>query len=308
MQDVCYNVVVRRVKNKKELNNVYQIVTDSCCDLPYQVLEEINVDFLSMKIQLNGEELIDDLGKTFDYEKYMNELKGEAMPTTSQINVGGYLEFFRSYVEKKIPVLYVAFSSSMSGSYSSAMQAVELLKEEYENPEIYVFDTKAASVGEGLLVLAAARLKEEGKPLEEVLEWLNNNYLKVRSWVTVDDLKHLERGGRISKTSATLGSILSVKPIITVDEAGRLTNVDKVRGRNKSIQKIVDETIQSIVAPLEQTIYIAYAGDLESAEKAKKQLEEKIQVKNIVLYPLGPTIASHTGYGCIAIFSMGTSR
>ncbi|OJG93978.1 DegV family EDD domain-containing protein [Enterococcus thailandicus] len=283
-------------------------MTDSCCDLPYQVLEEINVDFLSMKIQLNGEELIDDLGKTFDYEKYMNELKGEAMPTTSQINVGGYLEFFRSYVEKKIPVLYVAFSSSMSGSYSSAMQAVELLKEEYENPEIYVFDTKAASVGEGLLVLAAARLKEEGKPLEEVLEWLNNNYLKVRSWVTVDDLKHLERGGRISKTSATLGSILSVKPIITVDEAGRLTNVDKVRGRNKSIQKIVDETIQSIVAPLEQTIYIAYAGDLESAEKAKKQLEEKIQVKNIVLYPLGPTIASHTGYGCIAIFSMGTSR
>ncbi|MDA3974301.1 DegV family protein [Enterococcus thailandicus] len=287
---------------------MYQIVTDSCCDLPYQVLEEINVDFLSMKIQLNGEELIDDLGKTFDYEKYMNELKGEAMPTTSQINVGGYLEFFRSYVEKKIPVLYVAFSSSMSGSYSSAMQAVELLKEECENPEIYVFDTKAASVGEGLLVLAAARLKEEGKPLEEVLEWLNNNYLKVRSWVTVDDLKHLERGGRISKTSATLGSILSVKPIITVDEAGRLTNVDKVRGRNKSIQKIVDETIQSIVAPLEQTIYIAYAGDLESAEKAKKQLEEKIQVKNIVLYPLGPTIASHTGYGCIAIFSMGTSR
>ncbi|MEA4828661.1 MAG: DegV family protein [Enterococcus thailandicus] len=287
---------------------MYQIVTDSCCDLPYQVLEEINVDFLSMKIQLNGEELIDDLGKTFDYEKYMNELKGEAMPTTSQINVGGYLEFFRSYVEKKIPVLYVAFSSSMSGSYSSAMQAVELLKEEYENPEIYVFDTKAASVGEGLLVLAAARLKEEGKPLEEVLEWLNNNYLKVRSWVTVDDLKHLERGGRISKTIATLGSILSVKPIITVDEAGRLTNVDKVRGRNKSIQKIVDETIQSIVAPLEQTIYIAYAGDLESAEKAKKQLEEKIQVKNIVLYPLGPTIASHTGYGCIAIFSMGTSR
>lgn len=287
---------------------MYQIVTDSCCDLPYQVLEEINVDFLSMKIQLNGEELIDDLGRTFDYEKYMNELKGEAMPTTSQINVGGYLEFFRSYVEKKIPVLYVAFSSSMSGSYSSAMQAVELLKEEYENPEIYVFDTKAASVGEGLLVLAASRLKEEGKPLEEVLEWLNNNYLKVRSWVTVDDLKHLERGGRISKTSATLGSILSVKPIITVDEAGRLTNVDKVRGRNKSIQKIVDETIQSIVAPLEQTIYIAYAGDLESAEKAKKQLEEKIQVKNIVLYPLGPTIASHTGYGCIAIFSMGTSR
>ncbi len=186
--------------------------------------------------------------------------------------------------------------------------AVELLKEEYEVPEIYVFDTKAASIGEGLLVLEAARLKKEGKSIEETLEWLEKNYLKVHSWVTVDDLKYLERGGRISKASATLGSLLSVKPIITVDKEGRLTNVDKVRGRNKSIQTIVNETVKTIVAPLDQIVYVAYAGDLESAEKAKRLLEEQIKMKDVKLYPLGPTIASHTGYGCIAIFSMGISR
>ncbi len=287
---------------------MYQIVTDSCCDLPYHVLAEEKIDFLSMNLQLNDQELVDDLGKTFNYDRYMNQLKNGAMPTTSQINVGRYLEFFRSYAEKQIPILYVAFSSGLSGSYSSALQAVELLKEEYEDPEIYVFDTKAASIGEGLLVLEAARLKKEGKSIEETLEWLEKNYLKVHSWVTVDDLKYLERGGRISKASATLGSLLSVKPIITVDKEGRLTNVDKVRGRNKSIQTIVNETVKTIVAPLDQIVYVAYAGDLESAEKAKRLLEEQIKMKDVKLYPLGPTIASHTGYGCIAIFSMGISR
>ncbi|MGM9904556.1 DegV family protein [Enterococcus hirae] len=287
---------------------MYQIVTDSCCDLPYQVLAEANVDFLSMEIQLGEQVLVDDLGKTFNYESFINQLRDGAMPTTSQINVGRYLEFFRGYVEKQIPVLYVAFSSGLSGSYNSALQAIELLKESYEDPQIYVFDTKAASIGEGILVLAAARRKKEGYSLEETIQWLENNYLKVHSWVTVDDLKYLERGGRISKASATIGSILSVKPIITVDPGGHLINVDKVRGRNKSIQKVVDETIRTIVAPLEQTVYIAYAGDLESAEKAKKLLEENIKMKEVKLYPLGPTVASHTGYGCIAIFSMGTTR
>ncbi len=150
--------------------------------------------------------------------------------------------------------------------------------------------------------MEAVRLKKEGKGIEETLEWLESNYLKVHSWVTVDDLKYLERGGRISKASATLGSLLSVKPIITVDKEGRLTNVDKVRGRNKSIQTIVNETVKTIVAPLDQIVYVAYAGDLESAEKAKRLLEEQIKMKDVKLYPLGPTIASHTGYGCIAIF------
>lgn len=283
-------------------------MTDSCCDLPYTYLEANDVDFISMTIQLNGKELVDDLGKTFDYDWFLQEIKTGGMPTTSQVNVGRYIEFFRPFVEKKISILYLAFSSGLSGSYQSAMQAVDILKEEYNDAEIYVIDTKAASLGEGLLVSEAIQLKVDGHSLEDILLWLSENKMTVHSWVTVDDLKHLERGGRISKAAAAIGGLMSVKPIIVVDKQGKLQNVGKVRGRSKALKKLADETVKEMIEPLKQTVFIAYAGDLKSAERVKTLIEEKIQVKEICLYPLGPTITSHTGNGCVAVFSRGEKR
>ncbi|WP_086445392.1 DegV family protein [Candidatus Enterococcus lemimoniae] len=286
----------------------FKLMTDSCCDLPYTYLEANDVDFISMTIQLNGKELVDDLGKTFDYDWFLQEIKTGGMPTTSQVNVGRYIEFFRPFVEKKIPILYLAFSSGLSGSYQSAMQAVDILKEEYNDAEIYVIDTKAASLGEGLLVSEAIQLKADGHSLEDILLWLSENKMTVHSWVTVDDLKHLERGGRISKAAAAIGGLMSVKPIIVVDKQGKLQNVGKVRGRSKALKKLADETVKEMIEPLKQTVFIAYAGDLKSAERVKTLIEEKIQVKEICLYPLGPTITSHTGNGCVAVFSRGEKR
>lgn len=286
----------------------FKLMTDSCCDLPYTYLEANDVDFISMTIQLNGKELVDDLGKTFDYDWFLQEIKTGGMPTTSQVNVGRYIEFFRPFVEKKIPILYLAFSSGLSGSYQSAMQAVDILKEEYNDAEIYVIDTKAASLGEGLLVSEAIQLKADGHSLEDILLWLSENKMTVHSWVTVDDLKHLERGGRISKAAAAIGGLMSVKPIIVVDKQGKLQNVGKVRGRSKALKKLADETVKEMIKPLKQTVFIAYAGDLKSAERVKTLIEEKIQVKEICLYPLGPTITSHTGNGCVAVFSRGEKR
>ncbi|OTN88802.1 hypothetical protein A5819_001294 [Enterococcus sp. 7E2_DIV0204] len=286
----------------------FKLMTDSCCDLPYTYLEANDVDFISMTIQLNGKELVDDLGKTFDYDWFLQEIKIGGMPTTSQVNVGRYIEFFRPFVEKKTPILYLAFSSGLSGSYQSAMQAVDILKEEYNDAEIYVIDTKAASLGEGLLVSEAIQLKADGHSLEDILLWLSENKMTVHSWVTVDDLKHLERGGRISKAAAAIGGLMSVKPIIVVDKQGKLQNVGKVRGRSKALKKLADETVKEMIEPLKQTVFVAYAGDLKSAERVKTLIEEKIQVKEICLYPLGPTITSHTGNGCVAVFSRGEKR
>ncbi|MHC5373078.1 DegV family protein [Enterococcus sp. LJL120] len=288
---------------------MYQIMTDSCCDIPYQILQEKAVTFIPMLVQMDGHEYPDDLGETFDYSKFLAEIQRGSQPTTSQINVGRYLEFFKGYVDQNIPVLYLCFSSGLSGSYQSALQAVEMLREEYDkDPQVYVLDTLAASLGQGLLVLKAAELRDSGLTLAEIVAELEKIKMTVQSWVTVDDLDHLHRGGRISKTAATLGGLMNVKPIINVDAAGKLQNVGKTRGRNKALQKVVEETTALIEHPEQQQLLLAYAGDLESAEKVKEMVLAQLPVKGLDLYPLGPTITSHTGYGCIALFSYGAVR
>jgi DegV family protein with EDD domain len=287
---------------------MYQIVTDSCCDLPYTYLKAENVPFVSMTIDLDGEELVDDLGESFDYVSFLEKIKAGSMPTTSQINVGRYCEFFRPFVEQGTPVIYLAFSSGLSGSYQSAVQAVSLLREEYSAVEIYVIDTKAASLGQGLLVREAVRLKKEGHSLADVVAYIEEKKMHVHSWVTVDDLQYLERGGRISKSAAAIGGLMNIKPIIRMDELGKLQAVGKARGRKKALLKVASETVAGITEPLEQTLLIAYAGAQADAEKVKELIEKQRQVADILLYPLGPTITCHTGYGCIAVFSFGKKR
>lgn len=287
---------------------MFQLLTDACCDLPAKVLDEVNVAYIPMMIDLEGKEYLDDLGQTFDYPWFLERLKENQQPTTSQINIGRYMEYFRPYVEKGIPVVYVAFSSGLSGSYSSSLQAVELLKEEYPEAEIYCVDTKAASLGEGMLVMQAATLQKEGKTALETVEWLETYKGHLRSWVTVNDLKHLERGGRISKTAAAIGSLLTVKPIINVDAEGKLQNVEKVRGRHKAIQKIINETKTDIDLGLVNHLYIAHSGDDEVVINLVEELKTIYPETPVTRFPLGPTIASHTGYGCIALFSMGTKE
>lgn len=287
---------------------MYQLLTDSCCDIPYQILQENHVDFISMYVNINGQEFADDLGETFKIADFYQEIKNGAMPTTSQVNVGRYVEFFRKYAEAKTPVLYLCFTSGMSGSYQSALQAVAILKEEIPEAEIHVFDTLAASGGQGLMVYEAAQKQQAGVSLPELLAWLTDNHLNYQHWVTVDDLNHLQRGGRISKTSAAIGGLLHVKPIIDVDREGKLRTLEKIRGRKKALQFLADKIVATTKNPSQQSIFITNSAATEDAEYVKDLIEAKLSVKEVRIFPLGTTIASHTGLGCIAVFTRGVER
>lgn len=305
-------IIEREMKNDKVMTRsfkmTYKIMTDACCDLPLEFVEENNIDIINMTININGKEYVDDLGKTFDRDAFFQLVKNGEIATTSQINIGTYLEVFKYYIEKNESVLYLAFSSGLSGSYNNAMMAVDMLREEYGSINITVIDTLAACLGEGLLVYEAVRLKNMGKTLVEVAQWVEEYKMKLHSWVTVEDIKHLERGGRISAVSATLGTLLNVKPIIVMDRIGKLVPFAKVRGRKKSLQFLVQKTVEGMIEPEKQTLFIGHVGTPEDALWMKNAILEKITVKDVQIYPYGPTIASHTGFGSMAVFSFGNSK
>lgn len=288
----------------------FELLTDSCCDLTYDYLEKNNVNYISMLINIDGKEYVDDLRKDFDYQWFIDQLRNGKVPTTSQINIGTYIEIFKLFIDQSKPVLYLAFSSGLSGSCYNAMMAVEQLKEEYgeDRVPIHVYDSKAASLGEGLLVHRLIQMRDAEATINEAIEWLDEYSPRLHSWVYVDDLKHLERGGRVSKTQAAVGTLMNVKPIIIMNAEGKLENIGKVRGRKKGLAKLVKETVDGMTDPNNQEIFIVHADDRESAEEIKKGLLQHIQPKEIKISEMGPTIASHTGVGTLAVFSFGEKR
>ncbi|MCC5894998.1 MAG: DegV family protein [Alkalibacterium sp.] len=286
----------------------YQLITDSCCDLPLEIVAEYDLDIVNFTTNIGGEDLIDDMGKTFDKAAFFQRLKNGETASTSQVNVHSYIEKFKEYIDKGMPAVYLAFSSGLSGSLNNAIQAREMLKEEYGEIDLSIIDTKAASLGEGLLVYEAAKRKKEGFSKEALIEWVEENKLNYHSWVTVDDIKHLQRGGRISATAATVGSLLSVKPIIVMNQEGKLIPVAKVRGRKKSIQHLVDQTINNIKDVEDHALFIGHVGVPEEAELIKEKLLEHLNPSEIIVSSYGPTVAAHTGFGSLAVFSYGEMR
>lgn len=286
----------------------YQIITDSACDLPLELVSKYSLDVFNFILRIGDEELLDDMGETFDKDAFFQRLRNGETATTSQINVHSYLEKFKYYIEKDMPVVYLAFSSALSGSYNSAVQAKKMLEEEYGPIDITIVDTKAASLGQGLLVYEACQKKAEGLTKEALVQWVEDNKMHYQSWVTVDDIKHLQRGGRISAAAATVGSLLSVKPIIVVDPEGKLVPSAKIRGRKKSLNYLVDQTIKHLVDTENHSIIIGHVGVEAEAELIKEKLLEQVTPKEILVSSYGPTVAAHTGFGSISVFSYGEER
>lgn len=233
------------------------------------------------------------------------------MPTTSQVNPEEYMNYFEEYLKENRQLLYICFSSGMSGSYNNACLAAETVMEMYPDCRIRVVDSKCASMGEGLLVHKAIQLKKEGKTLEETARWVEDNLLRLVHIVTVDDLNHLYRGGRVSKTTAVVGSMVGIKPIIHVNNEGRLIHIGKVRGRRKSLNELVDYMEQKMGQQYlneNDIVFISHGDALEDAEYVRDEIKMRFGIECFLINHIGPAIGTHSGPGTIALFFMGESR
>ena len=284
------------------------IFTDSTCDLPLSYIQNNNIEFLGLTVLLQGKEIIDDLGQTLLYSDFYDMLRKGEVATTSQVNSYSFIEVFRKYIEKGKSILYLGFSSALSGTYNSAYLARQEILQEYPNADITVIDTLAASSGQGLLVYYACEMLKAGKPKEKVVEWIKDNKLKVSHIFTVDSLDHLKRGGRISSTAALVGSLLNIKPLLYVNDLGQLTPYGKERGRKKAIKSMADELKKHIQSPEKQVIFISHGDCLEDATKLADIIRERVTVKDIIISHVCTTIGSHSGPGTLALFFLSDTR
>lgn len=281
----------------------FKILTDSTADLPENWTQENDVQVLGLTIQLDGQTYETVGAGKLTSQELLDKMESGSKPTTSQINVGQFEDVFRGYAKEGTPVLYVAFASALSGTYQSAVMAREIVLEDFPDALIRIIDTKAASMGEGLLVMKAAEARAAGQTLEQTADLIESLVPKVKTYFLVDDLNHLMRGGRISKTAALMGSLVNIKPVIAVKGDGRLDSVAKVRGKKKAQTEVVRMTLEDIADP---RVVIAYAGadSQEVAQVLKNQLLASEQVNEVLILPLGPVISTHTGPGTLGLFSI----
>ncbi len=287
----------------------YQIVTDSTTDITPEMIAELDLHVIPLCYMLEGRTChnIPGGGEMTDHEFY-ELLRAGKMSTTAQINSEEFIAQFTPFLEAGKDVLYLAFSSGLSGTCQSAFLAKKELEEKFPERRIEVFDTLCASMGEGLLVYHAATLKKEGKNMDEVLSWLRENVLHLCHWFTVDDLNHLKRGGRVSSATALVGTMLGIKPVLHVDDEGHLIPVSKVRGRKQSLDALVRKMEETAIDPREQTIFISHGDCEEDAEYIAAQVREKLGIKKIVTNFIGPVIGAHSGPGTVALFFLGERR
>lgn len=286
--------------------NEFVIVSDSTVDLPKEYLQAKQVPIISLSYIMDGVtyEEMDGLS----HKEFFEKLRTGSLPTTSQINPEQAREALEPLGKEGKDILYIGFSSGLSGSYNSVRMAAEDLKEEYPDINIITIDSLCACMGEGLLLYKALELKERGMSMKEIVEWVEANKLHICHNVTVDDLNHLHRGGRISRTTAVVGSMIKIKPIIHMSDEGKLVVIGKERGRKKSLISIVDRMEKQMQGYDNDIVMITHGDGIEDAEFVKKQVEERFGIHNVMINGIGSVIGSHTGAGVVAVFFMGDKR
>lgn len=285
----------------------FKICINSTADLPKEYILENQLGVMNISCLFEGETYGKD--KELDVDYFYKKMREGSLPTTSQINPAEAREYFEEFLKETNNILMLAFSSGLSGTYNNLRMAAEEMMEERPDCKIIVVDSLCASLGEGLFAHKAVQLKKQGKTMEEIAKWLEDNKLHLAHVFTVDDLNHLYRGGRVSKLTAVVGTLASIKPILHVDNEGHLIPIDKVRGRKKSLHTLVDYMEKKMGSYREQNdiIFISHGDSLEDAQFVANEVKERFGIES-VLNPIGPVIGSHAGPGTIALFFMGEER
>ncbi len=287
----------------------YKIITNTTADLPAEYIRENKLGLIYFNYIMDGVSYGKD--KTLDWKEFYRLMRQEGkMPTTSQVNPEQYKEYFTEFLTENRNLLYISFSSGLSGSCGNAVLAAQELMEENGDCQILVVDSRCASMGEGLFVHKALQMQRQGKSLTETADELNALIPHLTHVFTVDDLNHLYRGGRVSRAAAIVGTIAGIKPILHVDDEGHLIPLSKVRGRKKSLNALVDYMEEKIrdYPEVNDIVFISHGDALEDAEYVKNEVERRFGIKKFMINHIGPTIGAHSGPGTIALFFEGSSR
>ena len=287
----------------------FVILTDSSADLGAELVQQLDVQVLPLSFILNQHTYRNyPDNREMDPHLFYEKLRAGEVATTAAVNVAEYVDAVEPLLQAGHDVLILAFSSGLSTTYNSSAIAVEELREKYPDRKVYTVDTLCASLGQGLLVYLAAQERARGKSIEEVRDWAEANKLHLCHQFTVDDLHFLKRGGRISATTAVLGSMLQIKPVLHVDDEGHLINIAKARGRQASLKALVDKMEQTAIDPAAQTVFISHGDCLEDAQAVAQMVKDRMGVKEVYLNHIGPVIGAHAGPGTVALFYVGTER
>ncbi len=285
--------------------NRFQIITDSCSDLPQEMIRDLQLCVIPMSIEYQGKSFLE--GDIPIEEIYGGLRKGESAQTAA-INPETWSQAMEPFLKAGTDVLVISFSSGLSSTYQSAVIAGEELGEQYPDRKIRVVDSLCASMGQGLLVWYAANQCAEGRSIDEVTEWVESRKLNLCHWFTVDDLMFLKRGGRISSTTAVVGTMLQIKPVLHVDDEGHLISMAKARGRKAALQALVEKFYKTALPGENDTVFLSHGDCLEDAQYVAQLLKERCGVHNVVINYIGAVIGSHSGPGTVALFFLGDKR
>ena len=283
----------------------FKIITDSCCDLPAEMIAGLELGIAPLSLEMDGRAYAE--GEMTPRELY-DHMRNGKLPKTAAVNPEGWARAIRPALEQGRDVLVLAFSGALSATCQNAFLAAEELREVFPDRQIIVIDTLCAAIGQGLLVCTAAKLREEGKSLDETAAWIEAHRQNVCHWVTVEDLMHLKRGGRVSAATAVVGTMLNIKPIIRMDDSGRLESVGKCRGRKAALNHLLDRMAESFDPTISDTVFIGHGDCPADAQYLESRVRERFGVQNVHVNYIGAVIGAHTGPGVAVLFFFGKNR